>query len=95
MMARSHPEQLYLNIFCKVQSPVFFFLRFPSVHKMRPGLRSSALESDLLSPEEMATSCSPHPSEVVSIRLVKVKEPKQSYYSKSIFDKHSEKLKST
>lgn len=61
---------------------------------MRPGLRSSALESDLLSPEEMATSYSPHPSEVVSIRLVKVKEPKQSCYSKSIFDKHSEKLKS-
>ena len=45
MMARYHPEQLYLNIFYKVQSPVFF-LKLPDVYKMRSGLRSSVLESD-------------------------------------------------
>ena len=78
-MARYHPEQLYLNIFYKVQSPVFF-LKLPDVYKMRSGLRSSVLESDFQPP------ASPHPSEAVSIRLVKVKEPKQSYYSKSTFE---------
>lgn len=45
MMARYHPEQLYLTIFYKVQSPVFFF-KLSGVYKMRSGLRSSVLESD-------------------------------------------------
>lgn len=45
MMARHHTEQFYLNIFYKVQSPVFF-LELSGVYKMRSGLRSSVLESD-------------------------------------------------
>lgn len=45
MMARYHPEQLYLNIFYKVRSPMFF-LKLSDIYKMQSGLRSSVLESD-------------------------------------------------